>query len=89
MISYDIVSAIMNWCKCTNERECKQLIETQLYEREISIGEFTKAVMKISAMVNELIKMCESTNNIELMHKLSLVDGLILKFITTNQSLYI
>ena len=89
MISYDIVSAIMNWCNCTSEYDCKQLIETQLYEREISIGEFTKAVMKISAMANELIKMCETTNNIELMHKLSLVDGLILKFITTNQSLYI
>jgi len=89
MISYNIASSILNWCNCASEFDCKLLIETQLYERDISIGEFTKAVMKISAIVNELIKMCESTNNIELLYKLSGVDNMILKFITINQSLYV
>ena len=89
IISYNIASSIMDWCNCTNEFECKRLIETQLYERDISIGEFTKAVMKISAITNELIKMCESINNIEMLHKLSGIDNMILKFVTTNQSLYI
>jgi len=89
IISYNIASSILDWCNCTNEFECKRLIETQLYERDISIGEFTKAVMKISAMTNELIKMCESINNIELLHKLSGIDNMILKFVTTNQSLYV
>ena len=45
--------------------------------------------MKISAIVNELIKMCESTNNVELLYKLSGIDNMILKFITINQSLYV
>jgi superfamily II RNA helicase len=89
IISYNIASSILDWCNCSNEFECKRLIETQLYERDISIGEFTKAVMKISAMTNELIKMCESINNIELLHKLSGIDNMILKFVTTNQSLYV
>ena len=89
MISYNIASSITNWCSCASEFDCKLLIETQLYERDISIGEFTKAIMKVSAIVNELINMCESTNNIELLHKLSGIDNMILKFITINQSLYV
>ena len=89
LISYDIVNIILKWCNCNTENECKFVIENELLQREISIGEFTKAVMKISAMANELIKVCETTNNIDLLHKLSQVDSMILKFITTNQSLYI
>ena len=89
IVSYNIASSILNWCNCVNEFDCKQLIETQLYERDISIGEFTKAVMKISAITNELIKVCESTNNLELLHKLSGIDNMILKFVTINQSLYV
>jgi superfamily II RNA helicase len=89
LISYDIANVILKWCNCLSEKECKYVIETELVVREISIGEFTKAVMKISAMSNELIKMCETIGNIDLLHKLSQVDSIILKFITTNQSLYI
>lgn len=89
LISYDIANVILKWCNCLSEKECKFVIETELVVREISIGEFTKAVMKISAMSNELIKMCETIGNIDLLHKLSQVDSIILKFITTNQSLYI
>lgn len=89
IISYDIVNIILQWCNCNTENECKYIIETELMQREISIGEFTKAVMKISAMTNELIKMCETINCVDLLYKLSQVDSLILKFITTNQSLYI
>lgn len=89
IISYNIAHSILDWCSCANEFECKQLIETQLYKRDISIGEFAKAVLKISAITNELIKMCENTNNIELLHKLSGIDNMILKFVTTNQSLYL
>jgi superfamily II RNA helicase len=89
IVSFNISSSIIEWCNCTNEIECKRLVETQLYNRDISIGEFTKAVMKISAITNEMIKMCESINNIDLLHKLSGIDSMILKYVTTNQSLYI
>lgn len=89
LISYDLVTIISKWCKCNNINDCKHVIETELNEREISIGEFTKAIMKISAMTNELIKLCEGENLIDLQHKLSKVDETILKFITLNQSLYI
>ena len=89
LISYNIVNIISQWCNCNSEIDCKILIENELIQREISIGEFTKAVMKISAITNELINICEIINSIDLLHKLSQVDAIILKFIIINQSLYI
>ena len=82
---YGLVDVIMKWCKCENEDECKMLIQ----EYELSIGDFTKAVLKISTLTREMIGMCEKINNIELMSKLAAIDGLILKYVTTNQSLYL
>ena len=82
---YGLVDVIMKWCKCENEDECKTLIQ----EYELSIGDFTKAVLKISTLSREMIGMCEKINNIELMSKLAAIDGLILKYVTTNQSLYL
>jgi hypothetical protein len=82
---YGLVDVILKWCKCENETECKMLIA----EYELSIGDFTKAVLKISTLSREMIGMCEQINNIELMSKLAAIDGLILKYVTTNQSLYL
>jgi hypothetical protein len=51
--------------------------------------------MKVSAMVKEMIAMCEvlvpvvGTGAMELAHTLSGVDALILKHIATTQSLYL
>ena len=60
-----------------------------IQEYELSIGDFTKAVLKISTLSREMMGMCEKINNIELMSKLAAIDGLILKYVTTNQSLYL
>ena len=82
---YGLIDVILKWCTCENEAECKMLIQ----EYELSIGDFTKAVLKISTLSREMIGMCEKINNIELMSKLAAIDGLILKYVTTNQSLYL
>jgi superfamily II RNA helicase len=87
-IVYDIVASTITWCECKDEVECKKLIETDLYDKDISIGDFSKAMMKISAISNELISMCDDKNIVHLQHKLSKVDNLVLKYIATNQSLY-
>ena len=79
-LTYDMIDIMMDWCDCADELECRILI------RDISIGEFTKGIMKISAIAKELSGVCES---VELAHKLSLVDGLILKYVATAQSLYV
>ena len=88
-LQFDIIDLSMQWCGCLCEVDCKIFIQTKLIEKEISIGDFTKAMMKISAICKELSIIAEINNQIEWLHKLSLVDGLILKYIATNQSLYI
>jgi hypothetical protein len=69
--------------------ECKEFIQRLGLEKEISVGDFTKAILKISTIAKELGAVCESVGEIELLNKLSQIDGMILKYITTAQSLYI
>jgi len=88
-ISYDMIDSMIKWCDCTDEAQCKWFIQTELSEKSVSIGDFTKAVLKISTMSKELMTMCESFEQLELMEKLSCIDGMILKYVTTAQSLYL
>jgi len=89
LVIFDLYDEMAKWCKCTNEVECKEFIQRLATEKEISVGDFTKAVLKISTIAKELGCICESVGEIELLNKLSLIDGMILKYITTAQSLYI
>lgn len=86
---YDLMDIIEEWCAAIDEPQCKWFIQTQLGERGISVGDFTKAVLKISTITRELMNVCEAFEKIELLSKLAHIDGLILKYITTAQSLYI
>ena len=88
-LNFDITDEIIEWCEIKNELECKIFIQTKLKEKEISIGEFTKGILKISVIVKELSIICELLGKVSLLHKLSQVDGMILKYITICQSLYI
>ena len=86
---YDIIDDIIKWCDCETEAECKYFVYSVLTEKEISIGDFTKAVLKITTISKEVANLCEQCGLIDLQYKLTKIDGLILKYITTTQSLYI
>ena len=86
---YDMVEFSMQWCVCNTETECKSFIQNNVYEKSISIGDFTKAMLKIVTISKELISVCEQFNLVELQHKLSQIEGMVLKYITTSQSLYV
>jgi len=82
---YDLVDVVIKWCACENEAECRSLIS----EYKISIGDFTKAILKISTLSREMVGMCEKLNKIELMQKLASIDSIVLKYVATSQSLYL
>jgi superfamily II RNA helicase len=82
---YDLVDVIIKWCACENEAECRLLIS----EHQISIGDFTKAILKISTLSREMVGMCETLNKIDLMQKLASIDSIVLKYVATSQSLYL
>ena len=89
LLQYELVDEIAEWCGCTTEIECKQFIQGRLADKGITVGDFTKAILKISTITREVSAICELAGKVDTMHVLSQIDGLILKYVTTAQSLYI
>ena len=80
------------WTDCTTEEECKYFIQAVISEKGISVGDFTKAMMKIVTIAKELENVCETVfagEQVELLYKLRQIEGLVLKYVLTSQSLYV
>jgi len=89
-IIYDLLDEMLQWVECNDETSCKHFIQQTLqHEKQISVGDFVKAILKISAISKEWMAICEYEGKIGLMHKLQQIDGLILKYVCTSQSLYV
>jgi superfamily II RNA helicase len=88
---YDLIVEMPGWAACDTEVACKYFIQTVITERGISIGDFTKAILKISVITKEFIGVCEMVGDlgVDLLYKLKTVDSLILKYVATSQSLYV
>jgi hypothetical protein len=86
-----LVAPMMTWATLTTEPECQRFVQVDLVERGISLGDFSKAVLKISAIVKELTAMAESRGEAALgfVNKMSQIDARILKYVVMNQSLYV
>tara|TARA_B100000424_G_scaffold136136_1_gene103276 strand:- start:2731 stop:5235 length:2505 start_codon:yes stop_codon:yes gene_type:complete len=86
---YDMIDLSMKWCLCDNELSCRKFIEHEVKEMNISIGDFTKAMLKIVTISKEWINVFEQLGYVEAQHKFSLIEPMILKYVTTSQSLYV
>ncbi len=89
-IHYDLVEAAINWTKIQDSIQAKEFISLYLNDgTNVFLGEFVKAILKIVNIANELIKITRIFGMVELEHKLVQIPGLVLKFVATNQSLYV
>ena len=88
-INYDLIEYIYQWYNANNEEQCKLILENLKKEKELFSGEFIKIILKIQAIINELMNICHLLNNMLLLHNLNQIPNNILKFIATNQSLYV
>lgn len=88
-INFDIMDTIIEWYNASNETTCKNITQTLSREKEIFIGDFIKAILKINNIVSEMEKIAEMNNNVPLLEKLRLIPSNTLKYVATNQSLYI
>ena len=88
-INFDIQTEILDWCSCETEEECKKIINSVKREKNISLGDFVKAILKINNIAKEIEKICEIKNNIVLLEKIKQIPVLTLKYVVTNQSLYL
>ena len=86
---FDLTDYIIKWCECDTEAECKLLLQTIFTEKGIFLGEFIKAILKINNISAELEKIAELVCDMEFLDKLKRIPELTMKFVATNQSLYV
>jgi superfamily II RNA helicase len=86
---YDLINYVDKWCYCENADECKQFLQKLEHEKEIFLGEFVKALLKINNICSELEKIAELFGNMSLLSKLKEIPLMTLKYVVTNQSLYV
>jgi superfamily II RNA helicase len=88
-INFDIQTYIMRWCECQNEIDCKLVIQDIKKDKGIFLGEFIKAILKINNICSEFEKICEINGNLALLEKIKQIPSYTLKYVVSNQSLYI
>lgn len=86
---YDLLNYVGDWTKCEDVDDCKLVLQRLASEKEIFLGEFVKALLKINNIGAEMEKIAEMTGNIEFLSKLREIPNLTLKYVVTNQSLYV
>jgi superfamily II RNA helicase len=88
-IHYDLLEYVEEWCNADNVESCKFLLQKIGREKEIFLGEFVKALLKINNISCEMEKIAEMTGNVAFLSKLKEIPGMTLKYVVTNQSLYV
>ena len=88
-IHYDLLNYLDEWCECTDIESCKLLLQKIGSEKQIFLGEFVKSLLKINNISCEMEKIAEITGNILFLSKLKEIPTMILKYVVTNQSLYV
>ena len=88
-IHYDLLNYLEEWCKSEDIESCKFLLQKIGTEKEIFLGEFVKALLKINNISSEMEKIAEMTGNIAFLSKLKEIQNMTLKYVVTNQSLYV
>ena len=88
-INFDIQPYLLDWCQSQTELECKNVIQNIKHQKGVFLGEFIKAILKINNICAEFEKICEMTGNLTLLQKIKQIPSYTLKYVVTNQSLYI
>lgn len=86
---YDLIDYVQAWANCESAIECKVILNDLEADKGVFLGEFVKAISKINNISCEMEKIAESIGNIALLSKLREIPQLTLKFVATNQSLYV
>jgi superfamily II DNA/RNA helicase len=83
-----LVDIIRQWGECADEAGCRACLQGAAL-RGILLGEFVKACLKICNVAAELELVATYLGDIAFLAELKAVPGLMLKYICTNQSLYL
>jgi len=88
-LQYVMYDYIRLWMECNDEQSCLHFIREFKSQTNLFIGDFVKCCLKLIHISNEITSICEYTNDYELLDKIKDGKQKIMKFIMTNQSLYL
>ena len=88
-ICYELLNYVEKWCNTESIEDCKFILQELGANKEIFLGEFVKALLKINNISSEFEKIAEMTGNIAFLNKLREIPRMTLKYVVTNQSLYV
>ena len=89
VMHFDLINYVADWCDCETAVDCKLLLQKLNNEKGIFLGEFVKALLKINNISCEMEKVAELIGNISFLSKLKAIQDMTLKYVVTNQSLYV
>ena len=87
--SFDLQQSVINWCKAIDENSCKEILQDIKKDYQIFLGEFIKGLLKINNIAAEVERAAETVQQLALMEKLRVIPAITLKYVATNQSLYV
>jgi hypothetical protein len=88
-IQYDLMPYMQSWCDSQSVEDCKWVLQQMMTEKGIFLGELVKALLKINNMAAELASIAEKEGNMTMLSTLKSIPDATLKFVATNQSLYV
>ena len=88
-IQYDLFHYMAEWCNAECVEDCKWVLQKMITEKGIFLGEFVKALLKINNIAAEIGSIAEKMGNMHLLGLLKSIPSKILKYVVTNQSLYV
>jgi len=86
---YDLVDGMMEWCALDTEESCKLFLQDKMQSLGVSVGDFTKACIKVAAVARELETVAEERGWLDMKSELVKISGKVLKYIATTQSIYL
>jgi len=88
MMQFDLSPYIYQWCNAKDEETCKYILQ-DLNTKDVFMGTFVKSILKLNNIANELMNVAKFMNDVPFMYKLSKIPDMTLKYVVTNQSLYV
>ena len=84
-LHYELIDYIDEWCLSNDEITCKNIIIRIKEEKDLFLGEFIKAILKINNIAKEFEKIADSLENLELLEKIKKIHSIKLKYVATNE----
>lgn len=88
-LHFELIDFMIEWCNAADETKCHELIRDMKTTKDLFLGEFIKCILKINNIAKELESVCILLDNLGLLQKIKQIPELTLKYVVTNQSLYI